>query len=288
MQTLLGNIVVTTLGSNIELQIINDAPDCSVSVDRSAFARALLNLALNAKEAMSGRGRCTLKARLQDIDEKHPQVQKGDVKKGVFVCIEFSDNGPGMSQEVRQRAFQPFYTTKKTGSGLGLASVAGFAIQSGGFAEIAGEDKQGSTIRILLPRLEFEATHEYQTMRAGLKNARILLVDDDALYRDAASAYFTDQGVTLRVCKDADSALKIIDGEMIDLVITDLRMPGVSGLALAEQIVARGRTMPVIFLSGYVGDIDVSETPSKAAVSKNAPMSDILDCAAKMLTERKC
>ena len=260
MQTLLGNIVVTTLGSNIELQIINDAPDCSVSVDRSAFARALLNLALNAKEAMSGRGRCTLKARLQDIDEKHPQVQKGDVKKGVFVCIEFSDNGPGMTFR------------------------SSWAI----LAEIAGEDKQGSTIRILLPRLEFEATHEYQTMRAGLKNARILLVDDDALYRDAASAYFTDQGVTLRVCKDADSALKIIDGEMIDLVITDLRMPGVSGLALAEQIVARGRTMPVIFLSGYVGDIDVSETPSKAAVSKNAPMSDILDCAAKMLTERKC
>lgn len=281
-------LVVTTLGSNIELQIINDAQDCSVSVDRSAFARALLNLALNAKEAMNGRGRCTLRVRLQDIDENHPQVQQGDVKPGVFVCIEFSDNGPGMSQEVRQRAFQPFYTTKKTGSGLGLASVAGFANQSGGFAEIAGEDKHGSTIRILLPQLKFDATPEYQTKRASLKNARILLVDDDALYRDAASAYFADQGVTLRVCKDANEALDVINAEGIDLLITDLRMPGNSGLALSEQIEARGKRLPVIFLSGYVGDIDVSEAPSKAAVSKNAPMSVILDSAAKLLTERKC
>jgi two-component system response regulator YesN len=123
-------------------------------------------------------------------------------------------------------------------------------------------------------------------MRAALKNARILLVDDDAVYRDAASAYFADQGVTLRVCKDAIEALAVIDAEGIDLLITDLRMPGKSGLALSEQIEAQGHKTPIVFLSGYVGDLDVSDDASKLAISKSASMSDILDRVATLLAEQ--
>ncbi|KFI06713.1 response regulator [Massilia sp. BSC265] len=239
----------------------------STMVDPNQLNNVLLNLAINARDAMAGSGTLTIRACNVDPDELPHEVQQGN-----FILIEVRDTGKGMPQEVLQRAFEPFFTTKPTGqgTGLGLSMAYGFVKQSGGEIVLRSEVGQGTSVRIYLPRSDaapaaVEPMHS-MPLAGGLET--ILVVEDELEVRSSTCGILSALGYQVLEAEDAQSALRIVDsGRHIDLVFTDVIMPGpVSSLQLGDIVRRRLPHVQVLYTSGYAEGVLAHEGKLDASV----------------------
>jgi two-component system, cell cycle sensor histidine kinase and response regulator CckA len=245
-----------SLGENIslELQILEGI--WPVRIDVSQLDSSLLNLAVNARDAMKNGGRLIIEATNVCID-RHGLELNLEATPGDYVLLAISDTGSGMSPEVLARVFEPFYTTKgNLGSGLGLSMVHGFIKQSGGYSKIYSEPGKGTTIRIYLPRALDGDVSEADTINAGMPTGKqeiILVVEDNAGIRDLAVRHLASLGYCTISAADGVSALAIIkSGALIDLLFTDVVMPGgLDGRALAAEARQLLPGLKVLFTSGF-------------------------------------
>ena len=245
------------LGETIE--VIARSEDCSwrAHADPGQVEAALLNLGINARDAMQHGGKLTIECKNVTMDEDS-SVNGSDIPAGEFVVISVSDHGIGMSEEVRKHAFEPFFTTKEVGqgSGLGLSMVYGFAQQSGGQATIYSEEGQGTTVNLYLPRARSEIgnpeKHSMEAVPRG-NGETILVVEDDPEVLKLAEMMLRNLGYRVISAECVISAWEIFDqNAKIDLVLTDVVLPGgASGPEFAEQVRANWPEMRIIFMSGY-------------------------------------
>lgn len=234
--------------------------EAEVEVDRARLGSALVNLALNARDAMPGGGRLLFETREVAIDDDYV-AQETDVAPGRYVRVSVSDTGAGMDAGTRARAFEPFFTTKPPGrgTGFGLAMVYGFVRQSGGHVTLYSEPGQGTTVSLYFPVAgEAPATEGLEAPGGALplgRGERVLVVEDDAAVRRLARLRLEALGYRVEEAGSGDEALRRLDdGPMPDAVFTDLVMPGaVSGLELARRLGRDHPEVAVLLTSGYAG-----------------------------------
>lgn len=256
-----------SLGSGVAL-------DCSIGeelwpvlVDQGQLENAILNLAVNARDAMGDAGTVTLRAANETLSGA-TDVAGQSVPDGDYVCISVTDAGTGMSSEIIGKAIQPFFTTKVSGkgTGLGLSMVYGFASQSQGFMRIESEPGEGTTIKLYFPcatvNTPAEAAVHVQTLEGGSET--ILLVDDEPQVRAIAAIQLQRLGYRVVQAEDATEALELLDqSSEIDLLVTDIGLPGgMSGLDLVATVRARCPDIPALYISGY-SDGESSDSAEK-------------------------
>ena len=245
-----------TLGEGIEVETVIGGGIWNTLADPAQVESAILNLGLNARDAMPDGGRLTIEIVNSSLDEAYVGQAEG-VSPGQYVQIVVSDTGKGMSAEARERAFEPFFTTKDDGkgSGLGLSMVYGFVRQSGGHVRIYSEPGHGTTIRIYLPRStrQVAAPAALPPVAAAGADQTVLVVEDEEEVRAAAVAVLESLGYRCLEAADAQSALQILGGgSKVALVFTDVVMPGpLKTRDFAERIRALAPNVPILFTSGY-------------------------------------
>ena len=254
--TELATLLRRTLGEMIEVRTRLPADLPQALVDPSQLQNAILNLALNARDAMPGGGTLVLEAGTVDADYARANAE---VRPGHYVVLSVTDTGIGMAPQVRERAFDPFFTTKDpgTGTGLGLAMVYGFAKQSGGHAQIHSEPGRGTTVRLYLPQAEQlqenDRPVEVPAAAFGGRGELILVVEDDPRVRRYAVAALGSLGYQVVEAADGPAALgHFRENGPIDLLFTDVVMPGgMTGRDLAELAREQSPRLRVVFTSGY-------------------------------------
>ncbi|MBV8165879.1 MAG: response regulator [Alphaproteobacteria bacterium] len=244
-----------TLGEAIEIETVAAAGLWAAYCDPSQLENALVNLALNARDAMPGGGRLTLEAGNTHIDHDYAETNP-DAKPGRYAMIAVTDTGCGMSAEVIEHAFEPFFTTKPEGrgTGLGLSQVFGFVRQSGGHVKIYSEVGQGTTVKLYLPRAAAgsEAEERPAADATPQGSERVLVVEDDPDVRAAVVEMIEDLGYVVQEAANPDDALVILKAQPVDLLFTDVVMPGtIKSTELAEHARALQPHIKVLFTSGY-------------------------------------
>jgi len=242
----------------------------SILVDPHQLHNVLLNLAINARDAMDGEGTLTIRAANVEPDMRG---DAGEVLRGRYVLIEVLDTGAGMPPEVLARVFEPFFTTKPTGqgTGLGLSMAYGFVKQSGGEIVLKSEPGQGTSVRIYLPRSDIEAQQQPASIDAPLVGGleTILVVEDEEDVRSTTCGILSALGYRVLEAPDAAAALAIVDGgQQVDLVFTDVIMPGpVSSVQLADAIRERLPLAEILYTSGYAEGVLAHEGKLEATVN---------------------
>ncbi|WP_421992819.1 ATP-binding protein [Roseococcus sp.] len=237
------------LGSGIAVDLELEEPSRHIRVDPSQWDQVLLNLVVNARDAMEGKGRLRLSTGRR-------LVLAGEaLAPGRYAVVEVADDGPGMTPEVRARIFEPFFTTRleQGGTGLGLATVQGIVGQFGGQMEVESRPGAGTTFRILLPRHDGPVEAEAPpSVAAGRIEGPVLLVEDEPTLLRVARFGLQQAGFDVEVAGDAEEAIdRIAAGLAPSLVATDVAMPGMDGLALARALRERFPGLPILLLSGY-------------------------------------
>lgn len=254
----LGPLLERALGEHIEIEMVRAAGLWSAMVDPGQLEIALLNLAVNARDAMPGGGRLTIETANARLDEAYA-AQHDEVRAGQYVMLAVSDTGSGISPELLSRVFEPFFTTKEIGkgTGLGLAMVYGFAKQSHGHVSIYSELDRGTTVRLYLPRI-FESESNVPIlpdhMPAGSEQGElVLLVEDDEMVRRFASQQVASLGYRVVEAANGPQALQCLaEHPDVALLFTDVVMPGgMSGRELADAVQALRPGLPVLYTSGY-------------------------------------
>ncbi len=245
-----------SLGESVEVETVIAGGLWNTLADPAQVESAVLNLALNARDAMPGGGRLTVEITNAALDEAYA-VRDDEIEAGQYVLIAVSDTGHGMNRETLARVFEPFFTTKgeERGTGLGLSMVYGFVKQSNGHVQIYSEVGQGTTVKIYLPRSR-EAEQAIDTAPLGSLRGRsevILVVEDDDLVRASAVGMLRDLGYACIHVSDAAAAVEVLrGGAKIDLVFTDVVMPGpVKSRELAREAERLRPGIPVLYTSGY-------------------------------------
>ncbi|WP_312015114.1 ATP-binding protein [Bradyrhizobium lablabi] len=232
-------VLTSALGSMIKLNVDIEPDIWPIFVDPTEFETALINLVINARDAMPDGGTLTVSAR-----NKPGMAQ---------VVVSVTDTGSGIPEDVLNRVFDPFFTTKPVGkgTGLGLSQVHGFAHQAGGKVEIASELGKGTTVGIYLPRGIVEAKREAESQTAHAP-ATVLLVEDNPAVADASTGLLEQLGYTVRWVSNAETALQELEANGVDLVFSDVIMPGkMDGLKLARAIRERNPDLPILLTTGY-------------------------------------
>ena len=258
----IGDLLHRTLGEQITLTTILADGLWRAFVDPNQLENALLNLALNARDAMPRGGRLVLKTANRHIDADEAEALPERVDPGDYVMIAVMDTGAGMDEETRARAFDPFFTTKEVGkgTGLGLSQVYGFSRQSGGYAVIESEPGHGATVRIFLPRqasapAERIVEDQPDLERPGGRESVLVVEDDDAV-RAYATETLRELGYRVAEASRGKAALEILkQAGRLDLLLTDVVMPGdLNGRELAEEALKRRPGLRVLFMTGYSRD----------------------------------
>ena len=248
------------LGEDLELAIVlaDDLP--TVESDPTQIEQIVVNLAVNARDAMPRGGRLTIETRCVALSEEYACSHPG-VEPGEYAMLAVSDNGVGMDAETRAHLFEPFFTTKEAGkgTGLGLATVYGIVEQSGGHIWLYSEPGRGAVFKIYLPASKRECRNPVAAPppARGLDgDETILVVEDDEGLLELAATVLEQHGYDVIRVADAESALGLaLDPDRtIDLLVTDVVMPRLSGPELARRLADRGHAVPTIFMSGYTGD----------------------------------
>ncbi len=248
-----------TLGEHIEIRYVETAGLWPTMADPAQLESAVLNLALNARDAMPEGGQLTIELGNRVLDDHYAHAH-AEVSPGDYTMLAVSDTGHGMTAEVVAHAFDPFFTTKADGkgTGLGLAMVFGFVKQSGGHVKIYSEPGEGTTVRLYLPRARANAAAAEQRTRMPIAlprgSATILVVEDEAAVREIAVAILRDLGYRVLEAADGNEGLRVFGDHMgtIDLLLTDVVLPGkIRGRQLAERITAIRPDVRILFMSGY-------------------------------------
>jgi CheY-like chemotaxis protein len=244
-----------TLGERIELVCKLSRDLRAASTDANQLESALLNLAINARDAMPDGGRLTIETANVQLRETDTSLHE-DVQPGDYVTVSVADTGIGMPREVLEKAIDPFFTTKPVGvgTGLGLSVIYGFVRQSGGHLRIYSEVGQGTTVNLYLPRAHQTAVDLKPVALATPRGhgQTILVVEDDATVRSVISDALKDLGYSVLTASDARSAIPLLQSkEAIELLISDVILPHVNGRKLAEIGRTSRPTLKVLFVSGY-------------------------------------
>ncbi len=264
------------LGVGVALKLELNAPDVCASIDETYFSQILLNLTVNARDAMGGKGEFSIRSRhlapsdgfpedkfANDLIMRHraEAVANGGDSGREYVCVEFSDTGTGIPEDAIPRIFEPYFTTKEMGkgTGLGLAVVYGIVKQMEGYIFCSSRQNEGTTFRLLLPvaaeRPEAEKTHdgEKQVTAADSSQIRVLVVDDEKPLRDVVTQHLRSDKIVVQQAENGEAAVSYIRthrGE-IDLVLTDIMMPGMTGFEMAAEIRYLQPDIRILFMSGF-------------------------------------
>ena len=253
------DLLARSLGEMVELEVVASGRLWTVEADPNQLESALVNLAVNARDAMEGGGRLTIETANVRLDEGYA-ARHAEVAAGQYVVIAVTDTGSGMERGVLERVFEPFFTTKPVdkGTGLGLSMVYGFVKQSGGHIKLYSEPGEGTTVKIYLPRHHGPATEEdtaeEHTPRADRERRETLLVvEDDDDVRAYSVELLRELGYHVLEAHDGPSALRLLErhARPLDLLFTDVVMPGMSGRELADAARARQPGLKVLFTTGY-------------------------------------
>ena len=281
----MNDLLTRALRADIHLELDFEPGLWTAEVDALQFELALINLTVNARDAMPEGGRLRISAVNERLPPGHPSGLTGE-----FVRISVADTGSGMPPAVAARAFDPFFTTKEVGkgTGLGLSQVYGLASQSGGTAWIDTAPGMGTTVTMLLRRTE-ESVRADAAGSAALsgtaRSGRVMLVEDDPIVAATVSASLEEAGYTVLRCPTADAALERLATEPVDLVFSDVVMPGeMSGVDLANAVKRRFPTLPVILSTGY--SEEVARTPGVQVLGKPYQLSDLVRMVERALAVR--
>jgi PAS domain S-box-containing protein len=264
------------IGEHIALVAVR-APDLGrVRADPNQIEQVIVNLAVNARDAMPDGGKLTIETSNVEIDEAFTQAHLGAVA-GRYAMVAVTDTGAGMDATVRAHLFEPFFTTKEVGkgTGLGLATVYGIVKQSDGYISVYTELGKGSSFKVYLPRIEAAPAGAAAAVKIGPARGSetVLIVEDEGAVLKLTRRALEAQGYTVLAAADGGDALRIVErhGGTIHLLLTDLVMPGLSGRELADQLQVRRPGIRVLYMSGYPGDAVVqhgSLTPGSAFLQK--------------------
>ena len=258
------NVVVTELramlgrliGEDVKVVLALRPALSLVKADRGQLEQIVLNLVVNARDAMPGGGTLTIETANVELDEHYPKTHLA-VKPGPYVALTVSDTGTGMTPQVQARLFEPFFTTKEVGkgTGLGLATVHGIVLRSGGSVNVYSEVGKGTSFKVYFPRADAsEKVRDLPTpvSRPHVGAETVLVVEDAEGLRELARRLLERQGYTVLVAAHADEATQLFDrNPSIDVLLTDVVMPGASGPELTKRLVERRPELKVIYMSGY-------------------------------------
>ncbi|MGE4048755.1 MAG: MASE4 domain-containing protein [Acetobacteraceae bacterium] len=263
------DLIQSAAGGRISLVRDFQATWSVCSIDRTEFELAVLNIVVNAQQAMTGGGTLvihtveawvTASSRPEGVDVRLPS--------GRYLCVSFSDSGPGMPPDVVRHAFEPFFTTKEVGqgSGLGLSQVHGFAGQSGGDVTLSSTQGRGTTVSLYLPALAAATQRQAPAPAAATRGVRatVVVVEDTADVRDAIVEMLTDRGCRVFCAENAREGLALIEEhcETVDILLTDIVMPGgMSGVALVDEALRCCPNLSVLLMTGDAGGLDAANDP---------------------------
>lgn len=253
-------LLVQTAGKRVQVNMDLCAAAKVSSLDAGGLNNALLNVVINARDAMAEGGTLTIASEIVEVSDT---LTSADVSPGQYICVAVSDTGCGMAPEVAEKAFDPFFTTKDRGkgTGLGLAMVYGFARQSGGTATIESKPSNGTTVKLYLPVATGSAgeLHQKRTEAPGTlqaKGERVLVVDDEFDLRQIIKENLAGAGYSVSTAADPAEALNAMQSEKFELLISDLVMPGeMDGAALASEVTARYPGTRILLMSGFADEV---------------------------------
>ncbi|WP_203236261.1 ATP-binding protein [Methylobacterium crusticola] len=273
----LEDLIRRTIGERVTLEVGLAEGLWPTLCDPNQLESAILNLVINARDAMPDGGRLTVETCNTRLDEAYAAAH-GDVEPGAYVCVAVTDTGTGMPAEVMRRAFDPFFTTKPLGqgTGLGLSMIYGFARQSEGHARILSEVGRGTTVRVYLPRHRGEApaaapaAEPAEALLAG-SGETVLVVEDEPAVRGLIVDVLRDLGYRALEARDGPAGLRILKSRArVDLLVTDVGLPGLNGRQLADEARERRPDLKVLFITGY---------------AENAAMAGFLETGMQMITK---
>ncbi len=249
-----------TLEEHIEVEAVTTTGLWNCEVDPGQLENALVNLAINARDAMPGGGKLTIETANAQLDDDYAAAQ-AEVRPGQYVMVAVTDTGSGMPPEVREHVFEPFFTTKEVGkgTGLGLSMVYGFIKQSGGHVTIYSEEGEGTTFKLYLPRSTKSEVTEKKPVTGEVPVARgetVLVVEDDPDLRTLAVALLSNLGYQVMEAATGPAALEELGSTTrVNLLLTDVVLPGgMNGRELADEVERRAPGIPVLYMSGYTAD----------------------------------
>ena len=279
----LGDLVGRTLGGTIQVRMALAAGLWPALVDPTQIELALLNLAINARDAMPDVGVLTITTRNAPV-----AVAADDLAPGDYVVLEVADTGTGMTEEVLARAFEPFFTTKDVGkgTGLGLSQVYGVVNQLGGTVRLHSRIGQGTTVSLYLPRSLVEAAEETESRTAATRQreAVVMVVDDDADVRELAVESLSELGYRVVEAASGTAALALFDGgQAVDLLIADFAMPGMNGRVFANEAKLRRPGLRVLYVTGYAEASALALEPGEILLQKPFRLVELAKLVGDML-----
>lgn len=284
------DLLQSSLGGGIEINTVFGTGLWPALADPAQIELVVLNLVINARDAMRDRGTVTIETANANIGlpEKPEEPAAGE-----YVMIAVTDNGSGMTKEVLAKAFEPFFTTKEIGkgSGLGLSQVLGFAKQSGGGMRIETRVGEGTSVKIYLPRAPQDFTSHSlapSAVHSGIRRntATIMVVDDDSRVRDVTASILEDDlGYIVLQAGSGGAALDLLDRyPNLDLILLDLAMPGMSGLEVARQAQLKYPAIPILFVTGYVDKSMLADFSDDRIVKKPFIGDELIEKVSAALT----
>jgi signal transduction histidine kinase len=261
----LGQLLRRLIGPHVEIESRLADDLWVINVDRGRLQQVVMNLALNARDAMPAGGRLTLTTANTTIDDDDAAKFDFPVVPGEYVCLSVEDTGMGMDQQTRERIYEPFFTTKEkhSGTGLGMSTVYGVVKQTGGYIDLETSPGEGTCFDLYFPRGEGEPVRVAASagaLRVTEDTGTILVVEDEPAVRSLVVRTLRRHGFTTLESASGPEALELLDGPdepPIDLLLTDAIMPGMTGIELIENVRRRHSTLPVLLMSGYTnGEID--------------------------------
>jgi two-component system cell cycle sensor histidine kinase/response regulator CckA len=288
----MGKLLPRLIGEDIEL-VIRTSPDLgAIRADASQMEQVIMNLGVNARDAMPGGGKLLIETSNTDLDSAYNDVHPV-VRQGRYVLLAVSDNGIGMDAETQARIFEPFFTTKEQGkgTGLGLATVYGVVKQSGGFIWVYSELRRGTSFKIYLPRVDqpldkMGPAQTFSDVPRGTET--ILLAEDEQDVREVAREFLESGGYTVMEAKDGTEAINMVENHAgnIDLLITDMVMPGMTGQDLADRLRKQRPNLRLLYMSGYSEGValdSVLNDPSTRLLTKPFSRSALLRTVNELL-----
>jgi two-component system, cell cycle sensor histidine kinase and response regulator CckA len=298
----LSNLIRRLIGENIELKMVHGRDIGHVRADQGQLEQVLINLAVNARDAMTNGGVLTIQSSLSQIDKKHPlprhliapAEEDSAIPDGAYILVEVIDTGCGIPKAIVQKIFEPFFSTKEVGSGtgLGLSTVYGIIKQSGGYVYVASKPDEGTNFSLFFPIVQPQDVQAAAEVETAEKTASvdltgkgtILLVEDETPVRIFAARALRNKGYTVLEADCAETAITLMSehGKDVEVIVTDVIMPGMNGPTMIDQVTKEYPNVKVIFISGYAEDIFVNNYGSERSFNFLAKPFTLKQLASKI------